>query len=95
MDMLTLGTNGFDWSISSRTKAIPSSGAGDVDYLLAAADSSNYNMIDYFHGTRLLLSMDVTTNPLMYYASGDVLSFFSGGFFTGEMRLPPKVLGVF
>lgn len=92
---LTSPNNGFAWVISSRTRTIPSSGNGNVDYLLANPDSKNYNQLPYFSSEKILFTTDTTNNPLQYYSGVSSFSYFSGWSFSWTLRLPPKIVSSF
>lgn len=46
------------WNINSRTDRIPTTGNGNVEKLLSADDSPNYNMMDYKNSETILLYYD-------------------------------------
>jgi hypothetical protein len=93
---LTSSTNGFIWNISSRTTSIPASGDGNVDYLLSSSDSSNFNQLPYFTSEKINLSLD-TTNSLNKdaYDTTSTFSYFHDTSFSGQFRLPAKVVNLF
>lgn len=83
--------NWFSRSINSRSTTIPASWNGNVDYLLASSDSSNYNKLPYFYSDKLVLSLDNTTNPNSYYTGTTGFTYFNGWVFSWILRLPPKI----
>lgn len=96
-DFFVSGVNqGNRWSVTSRTTSIPNPGEGNVDPLLLAVDSKDYNALNYHALETILLSLDEVTNPGYYY-SGDQHSgsFFDGGQMSWIMRLPPVVVDGF
>ena len=50
--------NGALWDIRSRTTTIPSSGEGNVEWMLMASDSADYNMLDYVNAENITFSLD-------------------------------------
>lgn len=87
--------NGISRTISSRTNTIPNSWEWNVEYLLAAPDSTNYNMLDYKTAEKILLSYDKTADPANYYNWITDTEYFNGGQISGEIRIPPKVFSWF
>jgi hypothetical protein len=87
--------NGMSWSISSRTTSIPNPRQWNVEYLLAAPDSSNYNMLDYQNALKLILSYDNTSSYGQYYTATNNIAYFTWGAFNWAFRLPPKVFSWF
>ncbi|MEI6425810.1 MAG: hypothetical protein WCO66_00485 [Candidatus Absconditabacteria bacterium] len=92
---LTVLTNGLSWQIHSRTSSIPGSGDGNVDYLLASSDSSNFNQLPYFTSEKVFLSLDNSASDQNAYTGSTAFSDFHGGYFTGQFRLPSKVTTAF
>ena len=95
MWFLNQWNNGFSWNVTSRTNSIPSSGNGNVEFLLAAPDSNNYNMMDYFHSEKFILSVDDTTDPNQYYTGNSPMWYFHGSYISWILRLPPKIVSAF
>lgn len=88
--------NWFVWKIRSRTSAIPGSGDGNVDSLLATWDSSNFNQLPYFTAEKVFLYVDNTnTTSKDVYTWSTTFSYFTGGIFSWQFRLPGKVLAAF
>jgi hypothetical protein len=82
------------WSITSRVASIPGSWNGNIESLLAAPDSKNYNSLTYNEWLELPLYLDTTSDPQYYYTSGaalEVLNGWSSYTLQGRFRLPPKV----
>jgi hypothetical protein len=44
--------------------------------LLAAPDSNNFNMMDYFHSEKFILSVDNTVDPNQYYTGNSPMGYF-------------------
>jgi hypothetical protein len=89
---LTSQKNWFARRISSRTRTIPVLWEGNVDYLLSVPSSKNYNKLPYFTSEKIFFSLDDTKNPDQYYSTWSNIVHFSGWFFSGNFRLPPKVI---
>lgn len=51
------------WTVNSRTNRIPAISGWDVEPMLSATDSSNYNKMDYENAEVFLLYYDKSTNP--------------------------------
>lgn len=88
-------TNGISWTISSRTQSIPKAWEGNIEYLLAANDSNNYNTLDYKNNEKILLSYDNTTNTNEYYTWTTNMTYYNWGRLTGTIRLAPKIYSWF
>ncbi len=94
--LLTSPNNWFAWTISSRTKQIPLPWKGNVDYLLTSwTDSKNFNKLPYFLSEKIIFSIDATTGTLFYYTGTSPITYFSGEYFTGIIRLSPKIVSLF
>lgn len=63
-------TSSIFWDINSRTTRIPSEGNWNVEWTLAATDSTDYNMMDYEDAEVFLLYYD--NNNWSPYDKGDV-----------------------
>lgn len=93
---LKKANNWFVWKIRSRTSTIPGSGDGNVDYLLATWDSANFNQLPYFTAEKVFLYVDNTnTTSKDIYTGSTAFIYFTGGSFSGQFRLPIKVINVF
>jgi len=88
--------NGFVWQIRSRTTSIPGSGDGNVDYLLATWDSANFNQLPYFTSEKVFMYVDNTDSTSKdIYTWGASFLYFTGWEFSGQFRLPNKVVTAF
>lgn len=92
---LTTKNNWFSWSIWSKTFSVPSPGNGNVDTMLASADSKNFNQLDYSSSEKISLSLDTAPSDSTVYTTGNTLSYFTWWLFTGQFRLPPKAQNIF
>jgi len=88
--------NNWTWrEISSRTNILPSTWMWNVDYMLSTGDSKNFNMIDYNYKEKIILSMDNTNDPSLYYTWKGNISYFSWDNINWIFRLPPKAFEMF
>lgn len=89
--LLTSSSNGFAWTITSRTTRIPWPWQGNVDYLLTSGtDSKNFNKLPYYTSEKIILSVDATTGTIFYYTWVSPILYFTWWSFSGILRLPPK-----
>lgn len=83
-------------NISSRTTSIPSAGMGNVDPMLAASDSLDYNQLWYEYLETFILWYDATTDTWSYYSIWTTPPvYFAANTITGILRLPPKIHDLF
>jgi len=89
---LEVNSNSLIRNINSRTTQIPKPNEGNIDYLLAANDSSWYNKLDYNTRLTFLLSTDQTTIVNDFYAqeSNPQIVTFGGNSIEWIFRIPPK-----
>lgn len=89
--------NGMWWNIKSRTQRIPTLWNGNVDYLLAASDSEDYNMLWYNAIESFLLSYDNTSAVDEYYTYTNVSDKvnYDGSSVIWNIRLPAKLYNNF
>ena len=92
---LTTDNNGFSWSITSKTSTIPAQGNGNVETSLASSDSNSFNELSYFNAEKVFLSIDTTPSSEAVYTWVSSFSYFTGGYFTWEFRLPTTVSTAF
>ena len=78
------------WTINSRTTRIPATWWWDVEWMLSADDSSNYNAMNYDDSEVFLLYYDNSSgNP---YTTGDIAN-SQPGWIGWEIRLPKLLSG--
>ena len=70
--------NGMRWTIKSRTTNIPNTGKGNVEYLVATDDSTDYNMLNYSSTEKIILSYDSTSDPQEYYTEIENIEYYTG-----------------
>jgi len=87
--------NGMRWTIKSRTTNIPNTGKGNVEYLVATDDSTDYNMLNYSSTEKIILSYDSTSDPQEYYTEIENIEYYTGDTLAWTLRLPPKVIAWF
>jgi hypothetical protein len=83
------------WNINSRTTKIPFLGMGNTEPMLSAVDSKDYNQLWYVNLETFLLYYDSTTATDLYYTWPIAFAFFTGGWITWTLRLPPKIYSSF
>jgi hypothetical protein len=81
--------------INSRTTQIPTTSWWNINYLLAAADSPNFNKIWYNTVEKLLLSIDQTDDTEDYYTNDGNTTNYLGSYIEWTLRLPPKIFQKF
>jgi len=91
---VSIDPNGMRRTITSRTNNIPATDQGNVEYLLADATSTDYNMLNYSTAEKIILSYDNTTDTGLYYTGWQNLAYFDGTL-QWTLRLPPKVVSGF
>ncbi len=89
---LNNGNNWVSWQIKSRTTNIPSSGDGNVEYLLSSSDSNNFNELPYYTPWKVYLYIDNTPSDRSAYSWITTFSYFTWWVFSGYFRLPSKVI---
>ena len=87
--------NWISWQIKSRTTSIPSSGDGNVEYLLASNDSTNFNELPYYTPSKIYLYVDNTPSDRNAYSWVSTFLYFTWWSFSGYFRLPSKVVNNF
>jgi hypothetical protein len=72
--------------IASRTKRIPATGQGNVEWTLVTGDARDYNKLDYLNAENFIFSVDdLSKKP--YEKGGRTESQLTS--FSGTIRLPP------
>jgi len=83
--------NGIYRNVSSRTTTIPKSWEWNIPYLLADADSKEYNILSYQDIEKFILSVDNTNNVNDFYRKDSNINTFGWTSAEGTIRIPPKV----
>ncbi|MDR0650798.1 MAG: hypothetical protein LBG59_05360 [Candidatus Peribacteria bacterium] len=79
-------------TITSRTKKIPSTGQGNVEWTLVTGDALDYNKLDYLNAENFIFSLDESNNSP--YEVGTITGSQAYSF-TGNIRLPLFLAGIF
>jgi len=82
-------------TISSRTKQIPNTWNGNIEYLLAGTGSENFNSLNYNRLENFILSIDTTSLPEAFYTGDSNTIIYTWIEITAQLRLPQKIVSKF